>query len=128
MEEDEIRWKASRLKLRKDQLHKGFYVLTDPVEDLGEPEFAPVHRADNELVTLKAFDIDVKAIAPEEDVGGSEGDPLVAVEEAVVISRRFHQRGRFFFDGTVVSGLRTKNGGLDSVLIAHTLETAEDFD
>jgi hypothetical protein len=103
-------------------------VLTDPVEDLGEPEFAPVHRADYELVTLKAFDIDVKAIAPQKDVGSSEGDALIAVEEAVVISKRFHQRGRFFFDGTVASGLRTKNGGLDSALIADTLETAEDFD
>jgi hypothetical protein len=41
-------------------------VLTDPVEDLGEPEFSPVHRAGNELVTLKGFDLDVKAIAPEE--------------------------------------------------------------
>jgi hypothetical protein len=62
------------------------------------------------------------------DVGSSEGDPLVAVEEAVVISRRFHQRGRFFFEGTVVSGLRTKNGGLDSALIADTQEAPEDFD
>ena len=66
MEEDEVRWKASRLKLRKDQLHKGLYAPTDPVEDLGEPEFSPVHRAGNELVTLKGFDLDVKAIAPEE--------------------------------------------------------------
>ena len=26
-----------------EQLNKGFYVLTDPVEDLGKAEFVPVH-------------------------------------------------------------------------------------
>lgn len=128
MEEDEVRSKGSRLKLRKDQLHQRLYVLMNPIEDLDEVEFVPVHRADNELVTAKAFDIDVKAVAPQKDVSGSEGNSLIAVEEVVVIAKRFHQRGRFFFDGIVVSGLWTKNGGLDSALIADTMETAEDFD
>ena len=60
--------------------------------------------------------------------GGSLGDPLIAVKEAVVIAERFHQRGRFFFDGIVIADLWTKNGGLDSAFIADAMETAEHLD
>ena len=91
-------------------------------------EFVPFHRAHDERVSIRAFDLDVKAVAPQEDIGGGEGDALIAVEEAVVVSKRLHQRSRFFFDGVVISGLRTKNGGLDSALVADTMETAEHFD
>jgi hypothetical protein len=31
-------------------------------------------------------DFDVETVASQEDVGGGEGDPLVAVEETVVVS------------------------------------------
>jgi hypothetical protein len=57
-------------------------VLTDPVEDLGKAEFVPVHRADDERVSVRAFDLDAKAVASQEDIGGGESDALIAVEEA----------------------------------------------
>ena len=57
-------------------------MLTDPVEDLGEAEFVPVHRADYECVSVQAFDLDEKAVAPQEDIGGGESDAPTAVEEA----------------------------------------------
>jgi len=57
-------------------------VLTDPVEDSGKAEFVPVHRADYECVSAQAPDLDVKTIATKEDIGSSESDALVAVDEA----------------------------------------------
>jgi hypothetical protein len=103
-------------------------VLTDPVENLGKAEFVALHRAIDECVSIQGFDLDVKAVPPQEDIGGSESDALITVEEAMVVAERLHQRGRFFFDGIVVADLRTKNGGLNSALIAHTMETAEHLD
>jgi hypothetical protein len=86
-------------------------VLRDPVEDLGKAEFVPVQRAVDERMSVEALDLDVKAVASQEDIGGGEGDALIAVEEAVIVAERLHQRSRFFFDGVVVAGLRTKNSG-----------------
>ena len=103
-------------------------MLTDPVKDLGKAEFVPVHRAVDESVCVEALDLDVRAVASQKDISSSERDALIAVEETVVIAERLHQRGRFFFDGVVIAGLRTKNGGLNSALIADTMETAEHFD
>src|ERR1700687_4025049 len=100
----------------------------DPLEYLRKAEFVPVHRAADEPVSVRAFDLNVKAVAPQEDIGGGESDALVAVEEAVVVCERFHQRRRFFFERVVIAGLRTKNGGLNRTLIADTVETAEQLD
>jgi hypothetical protein len=33
-------------------------------------------------VSVQAFDLDVKTVAPQEDIGGGESDALIAVEEA----------------------------------------------
>jgi hypothetical protein len=101
---------------------------TDPVEDLGKAEFVPIHRAVDERVSVQAFDLDVKAIAPQEDIGGGESDALIAVEESVVVAERLHQRSRFFFEGVVIADLRAKNGGLNSAFIADAMETAEHLD
>ena len=62
-------------------------MVTDPVEDLGKAEFVPVHRApiyrtNDEGVSVQAFDLDVKAVAPQEYIGGGESDAPTAVEEA----------------------------------------------
>ena len=83
-------------------------------------ELVPFHRAYDERVSIRALDVDVYAVATQEDIGSSERDALIAVEEAVVVPERLHQRGGFFFDGTVRARLRTKNGGLNSALIADT--------
>ncbi len=107
------------------ELDKGLDVLTEPVEDLGEAEFVPFHRPDDERVSIEAVDLDIKSVAPQENIGGGESDAFIAVDEAVVVGERLHQRGRFFFDGVVITGLRTKNGGVNRALIADTLETAE---
>jgi hypothetical protein len=37
----------------------------------------------------------VKAITPQEDIGGSESDALVAVGQAAVVAERLHQSSRF---------------------------------
>ena len=103
-------------------------MLTDPVKDLGKSELVPGQRAVDESVCVQALDLDVKAIASQKDIGSRESDALIPLEEAGVITERLHQRGRFFFDGAVIAGLRTKNGGLNSALIADTMETAEHFD
>jgi hypothetical protein len=55
---------------------------------LGKAEFVPVHCADDERVPVQAFDLDVRAVAPQDDIGGGEGDALIAVEEAVVVAER----------------------------------------
>ena len=103
-------------------------MLTDPVEDLGKAELVPFHRARNERVSILAFDLDVKPIAPEKNIGGGESDAFVAIEKTVIIAERLHQRRCFFFDGVVIAGLRTKNGGLNRTLITDAVETAEQFD
>jgi hypothetical protein len=33
-------------------------------------------------VSVRAFDLDAKAVASQEDIGGGESDALIAVEEA----------------------------------------------
>src|SRR5580693_5665926 len=63
-------------------LAKWLDLLADPVEDLREAKFAAIHRAIDKLVPCSRIDFDVETVAPQEDVGGSEGDPLLAVEEA----------------------------------------------
>jgi hypothetical protein len=120
--------KGERIRSKENELYKGLDVLTDPVEDLGKAEFVPLHRAIDECVSIQGFDLDVKAVPPQEDIGGSESDALITVEEAMVVAERLHQRGSFFFDGIVIADLRTKNGGLNSALIADTMETAEHLD
>ena len=117
--------KKEKIRSKENELNNRLDVLTDPVEDLGEAEFVPLHRSNDECVSIPAFDLDVKAIAPQEDIGGGERDALIAVEEAVVVAERLHQHGRFFFNGVVIADLRTKNGGLNRALIADTMETAE---
>ena len=67
-------------------MNGGFDVLTDPVEDFDKAEFVPVHRAVDELIPIHAFDLDVEAVAPQEDIGAGERDALVAVDEAVVVA------------------------------------------
>jgi len=42
-----------------------------------------------------------------------------------MVAERPHQRSRFFFERVVVAVLRTKNGGLDGVLIANAVTAAE---
>ena len=103
-------------------------MLADPVEDLGKSKFVTLHRTNDERISVQAFDLDVRAVAPQENIGGGESDALVAVEEAVVVAERLHQCGRFFFDRVVIAGLRTKNRGLNSALVADTMETAEHLD
>jgi len=39
-------------------------MTANPVEDLGKAEFLALHRAADERISVRAVDIDVKAIAP----------------------------------------------------------------
>ena len=103
-------------------------MLADPFKDLGKAEFMALHRAIDECVLLGAFDLDVKAVPAQEDIGGSEGDALIPVKEAMIIGERFHQRGGLFFNGIVVADLRTKNGSLNNASIANTMQATEQLD
>ncbi len=107
---------------------KRLNALSYPVEDLSKAEFVPIHRTVDELVSDQAFDFDVEAVPPQEYIRSCKSDPLVAVEEAVVVTERLHQCGGLFFDGVVIASLRTKNGGLNSTFVADALEAAESFD
>src|SRR5882757_1618130 len=71
-------------------LDKRLHVLPYPLGDLRKAEFVPVHGADDKGESVRGFDFDVGAVAPQEDVGGGEGDALVAVEEAVVVGEGLH--------------------------------------
>lgn len=80
-------------------------MLTDPVDDWGKAEFVPLHRALDECMFIHGFDLDVKAVPPQEDIGGGESDALITVEEGILVAERLHQRGSFFFDGIVIADL-----------------------
>jgi hypothetical protein len=49
-------------------------------------------------VSVPAFHLDVTAVAPPEDVGGSEKGALIAAEDGVVVAERLHERGCCFVD------------------------------
>lgn len=104
------------------------HMMPDPFDNFCKSELVPLHGSVDECLTFRGFDLKVKTVTPQENVRGSESDPLVAVKQATVIAERFHQRRSLFFDGIVVASLRTKNSGLNSALIADALETAEHLD
>src|SRR5207245_9380121 len=79
-------------------------------------------------MSIQAFDLDVKTVAPQENVGGGESNAFISVEEAVVISERLHQCGCFLFDGIVIASLGTKNCGLNRALVADTMKAAKQLD
>ena len=109
-------------------LAKRLYVLAYPIEDLSKAKFQAVHRAVDELVPLPCIDFEVEPDASREDVRGTKGDPLVAVEDAVIAAQRLHQRGRLFFDGVVIAYLGTENGGLNCILVANAVQSSEPID
>src|SRR5438270_3326032 len=77
---------------------------------------------------LGGFDLDVETVAAQEYVGGGEGNPLVAVDEAVIVAERLHQCSRLLFNRVVIAALGTENGSLDCVLIANPVTAAEPVD
>lgn len=103
-------------------------MFADPIEDLREAKLLFLHGSHNELVSLLSGDVQVKAVAPEKDVGSGKGDALVSIDEAVIIGQGLHQCGSFFFDGIVVANLRTKNRGLHCVRVANAVMAAEHLD
>jgi hypothetical protein len=103
-------------------------MFSDPVENLGEAEFASLHRARDKCVSVQTFDLNIKAVASQENISSGKCDALVSVKEDMVVGERFHQSGSLFFDRGVIAGLWTKNCSLHSTLIADTLKAAEDFD
>jgi len=84
-------------KFRLSLTMKRLGVLAEPLKNLGKAKLVPLHRAVNELVSGRSFDFDVEAVAAQEDIGGSEGNALVAIEEAVVVAERLHERACLFF-------------------------------
>jgi hypothetical protein len=60
-------------------------VLTDPDKNLAKAEFMPGYRAVDESVSIYPFHFDIETVASQEDIIGSKGDALVAVDEATVV-------------------------------------------
>jgi hypothetical protein len=103
-------------------------VLTHPDKNLRKAEFMPCYRAIDKSVSVYSFNFKIEAVASEENVSSSEGDALVAVNEAFVVTERLHQGCRFLIEGTVIAGLGAKNGGFNGTFIADTMATAKHLD
>ena len=103
-------------------------MLPDPIHDSRKAELSPIHRAIDEVVSFLGVDVDIKTVATEKNVGGGEGDPLVPIDEAVIVAEGLHQRGRLFFEGVVIAGLGPENGGLHRALVADTMKATEHLD
>lgn len=58
------------------------------------------HTITDALCRNQVFDLDVKAVASGEDIGGCESIVLIAVEKSLIVAERVHQRGRFPFQGS----------------------------
>lgn len=100
-------------------------VFAQPFGDVGKTEFAAIKRAVNEVVSVASIHRYVETVAAQENVSRCKGDPFVAIDKSVVVGERLHQRGRFLNDGVVVASLRAEHGGLDGILVADALATAE---
>ena len=103
-------------------------MLTDPDKNLRKAELMPRYRAIDKSVSVYSSNFEIEAIASQKDVGSSEGDALIAVNEAVVVTERLHQSCRFLINGAVTTGLGTKNAGLHGTLIADTMAAAKHLD
>ena len=73
--------------------HERLYVLSNLVADPPKPKLTLIHRAVSKLESVQAGDVKVKTVAPQKDVDGGEGDALIAIDIAVSIAKRLHQRG-----------------------------------
>src|ERR1700687_4057870 len=54
--------------VRSPRSAKGLPVLPDPLKNLGEAKFVAFHRAVDEIVASRGFDLDAKAVAPQKDI------------------------------------------------------------
>ena len=100
----------------------------NPDKNVGKSEFVPLHRSIDELISRPVFDFNVKAVAPQKNVGCCKGDTLVAIEEAMVVPKRLHERRRFLFERIVVTRLRTENCGLNRTFISNAMQATEHVD
>src|SRR6267143_2344430 len=74
---------------------------------------------------LVCRDVDVETVASKNDIGRSETDSLVAVDEAVVVPEGIHQRGCLFFNGVVIAGLRAVDGRPPNISINWVLHLVD---
>ena len=51
------------------------YVFSDPLQDLGEPEFVMLHRSYDELVCDSGLGIEVGTVSAQENIGGRGNAP-----------------------------------------------------
>jgi hypothetical protein len=73
-------------------------------------------------------DVNVRAIATQENIRRGKVDALIAINESVIISKRLHQSSGLFLNRIVIAGLGSENGSFDCILVANTMEAAESFD
>jgi hypothetical protein len=67
----------------------------------------------------------MEAVQPQERVRDREADPLVAIQEGVVVGKGFHQSSGVFLEARVVTHLRPENGGHQPALVAQAMDAAE---
>lgn len=62
-------------------------MLANPVEDLAKVKFTSSHRAVDELVPFLAADVNVRAVATQENIRCGEGDTLIALNESAIVCK-----------------------------------------
>ena len=77
--------KSCPLRKLGHRLAERLTMRANPDKNVGKSEFVSLHRSVNELISRGAFDFDVKAVAPQKNVGCSKCDTLVAIEESMVV-------------------------------------------
>jgi hypothetical protein len=66
-------------------------VLADPDKNLGKAKFLPGYRAVDKSVSIYSFHFEIETVASQEHISSSEGDALVAVDEAMVVAQRLQE-------------------------------------
>src|SRR5208282_101816 len=97
----------------------------DPIKDRSKTKCAAGDGLHHEPVSLEGVNVKIETISGEECVGGGECNPLVAIDERMVVGERLHQRGGLFRQAVVVAILGTKNRRLKRSSIAKSVKSAE---
>ena len=103
-------------------------MLAEPFPDLTNAEFSPCDGFRNEPMSPKRLDFKKVRINAEKSVGDRETNPLISVEECVIVGERFHQRGSFVNQIVVISILRAINGGFEESAVPQSMHAPKLLD
>jgi hypothetical protein len=106
----------------------GAHVVPNPVQYERKSKFVAGHCIPDEGVGCHRFDKQNVSVRCKERVGQGEGDPLIAVDEWMIVRERLHQRRSLFKQVLVVAALRAKDRELEEFAIANSVRPAETVD